>query len=111
MQELADDLYEEFGLTDEVLDLQLKINKLRHEQDISDDKQKVYKNWVQQVDVMTLKDTLNKVQLRNIKRAKLKQLECELDLQIKQDADKETITETKTRITKLKQELQKINVK
>ena len=60
---------------------------------------------------MTLKDTLNKVQLRNIKRAKLKQLECELDLQIKQDADKETITETKTRITKLKQELQKINVK
>lgn len=63
------------------------------------------------VDVMTLKDTLNKVQLRNIKRAKLKQLECELDLQIKQDADKETITETKTRITKLKQELQKINVK
>ena len=60
---------------------------------------------------MTLKDTLNKVRLRNIKRAKLKQLECELDLQIKQDADKETITETKTRITKLKQELQKLNVK
>ena len=47
MQELADDLYEEFGLSDEVLDLQLKINKLRHEQDISDDKQKVHKNWVQ----------------------------------------------------------------
>lgn len=47
MQELANDLYGEFGLTDEVLDLQLKINKLRHEQNISDEKQKVHKNWVQ----------------------------------------------------------------
>lgn len=47
MQELADELYEEFGLTDEVLDLQLKINKLRHEHNISDEKQRVYKNWVQ----------------------------------------------------------------
>lgn len=47
MQELADELYEEFGLTDEVLDLQLKINKLRHEHNISDEKQRVYENWVQ----------------------------------------------------------------
>ena len=47
MQELADELYEEFGLTDEVLDLQLKINKLRREHNISDEKQRVYENWVQ----------------------------------------------------------------
>lgn len=47
MQELCDELYEEFSLTDEVLDLQLKINALRHEHNISDEKQRVYKNWVQ----------------------------------------------------------------
>ena len=47
MQELADELYDEFGLNDEVLDLQLKINALRHEHNISDEKNRIYKNFVQ----------------------------------------------------------------
>ena len=47
MQELAEELYEENGLTDEVLDLQLQINKLRHEHNISDEKKRVYKQFVQ----------------------------------------------------------------
>ena len=37
MQELCDELYDEFGLNNEVLDLQLKINSLRHEHNISDE--------------------------------------------------------------------------
>lgn len=57
---------------------------------------------------MTTKDTLNKVRLRNIKRAKLKQVECELDLQIKQGVSKEIQLETETKITKLKQEIKAI---
>lgn len=47
MQELCDELYEKDGLTDEVLDLQVKINELRHEHDISDERHRIYENWVQ----------------------------------------------------------------
>lgn len=47
MQELCDELYEEFGLNEEVLELQLKINELRHKHNISDEKQRTYKNYVQ----------------------------------------------------------------
>ena len=47
MQELCNELYEKEGLTDEVLDLQLQINKLRHEHNISDEKNRIYKNFVQ----------------------------------------------------------------
>ena len=57
---------------------------------------------------MTTKDILNKVRLRNLKRAKLKQVECELALQIKQGESKEILSETETKITKLKQEIQAI---
>ena len=47
MQELCNELYEKDGLTDEVLDLQLQINKLRHEHDVTDKNSKIYKNYVQ----------------------------------------------------------------
>lgn len=47
LQKKADKLYKENGLTDEVLDLQIKINKLRHEHDIPDDNEKVYDDFVQ----------------------------------------------------------------
>lgn len=39
--------YEEEGLTDEVLDKQIELNRLRHEHDISDESKRVYKNFVQ----------------------------------------------------------------
>lgn len=35
-QEEVNQLYEEYGLTDEVLDKQIAINKLRHAHDITD---------------------------------------------------------------------------
>lgn len=35
-QEIVNELYAREGLTDEVLDLQVEINKLRHEHDIVD---------------------------------------------------------------------------
>lgn len=40
-------LYEKNGLTDEVLNKQISINKARHEMDIPDSKQKISKKWVQ----------------------------------------------------------------
>lgn len=57
---------------------------------------------------MTPKDTFNKVQLRNLKRASLKQKECELDLKIKEGADKETIFTLQKEIKKLKLEIKKL---
>lgn len=47
MQEVCNELYEQEGLTDDVLDLQLQINKLRHKHNISDEKNKIYENFVQ----------------------------------------------------------------
>ena len=47
MQDKVDKLHEEQGLTDEVLDLQLEINALRHEHDIPDETEMVYKEYVQ----------------------------------------------------------------
>ena len=47
MQEKCDKLYAKDGLTDEVLDKQIEINKLRHKHDISDKKNQVYKEFVQ----------------------------------------------------------------
>ena len=47
MQEEVDKQFLENGLTDEILDKQLEINKLRHEHDISDERNRVYKNYVQ----------------------------------------------------------------
>lgn len=57
---------------------------------------------------MTDKDTLNKVRLRNIKRAKLKQLETTLTLQIKEEESEETIQQTIQDIEKTKKEIQKL---
>ena len=47
LQKICTELHEEYGLTDEVLELQIVINKLGHKHNISDEKNKVYKNYVQ----------------------------------------------------------------
>lgn len=39
--------FEQEGLTDAVLEEQIKINKARHEMDIPDSNNKIYKKWVQ----------------------------------------------------------------
>ena len=39
--------YEKEGLTDEILDKQIEINKRRHELDIADESKRVYENFVQ----------------------------------------------------------------
>lgn len=57
---------------------------------------------------MTANDTLTKVKLRNIKRAKLKQLQTLLELQIKNKTDKETINQTKKEIQKTQTEIKKL---
>ncbi len=46
-QKEVDKLYAEHGLTDEVLDKQIAINKLRHAHDIVDESEKIYKDYVQ----------------------------------------------------------------
>lgn len=46
-QEEVDKLYKEHGLTDEVLDKQIAINKLRHAHDIADESCKVHEDYVQ----------------------------------------------------------------
>ena len=40
-------LYEEYGLIDEVMDLQLVINSLRNKFDLVDESEKVYDEFVQ----------------------------------------------------------------
>lgn len=47
MQKEVDKLYDKYGLTDEVLDKQIEINKLRHEHDISDESNRINKKYVQ----------------------------------------------------------------
>lgn len=39
--------YEKEGLTDEILDAQVKLNMERHEHDISDETKRVHDNYVQ----------------------------------------------------------------
>ena len=39
--------YEKHGLTDEVLEEQVKLNTFRNLQDISDSSKRIYKNYVQ----------------------------------------------------------------
>lgn len=46
-QKAIDKKYEEEGLSDEVLDMQLELNKDRHENNISDPTKRIYKNYVQ----------------------------------------------------------------
>ena len=43
----CDELFKVNGLTDEVLDLQLKINKLKHEHDIVLEEDKLFEDFVQ----------------------------------------------------------------
>ena len=47
LQKEVDALYEEHGLTDEVLDKQIEINKLRHEHDITDESETIHRDYVQ----------------------------------------------------------------
>ena len=47
MQKEVNKLYEEEGLTDEVIQKQLEINELRHKENIPDTSELVYKNFVQ----------------------------------------------------------------
>lgn len=46
-QKVVNELYEKEGLTDEVLELQLAINKTRAEENIPDPEEMIYKNFVQ----------------------------------------------------------------
>ena len=46
-QKEVDELYEKHGLTDEVLDKQIEINRLRHGHDIADKSQRVNEKYVQ----------------------------------------------------------------
>ena len=46
-QRAVDKKFKADGLTDEVLDLQLEINQLRHNHGISDGSNRVYENFVQ----------------------------------------------------------------
>ena len=47
LQEICNELYEEQGLADEILELQVVINKLRHKHDISDKSNRLYETYVQ----------------------------------------------------------------
>ena len=46
-QEKLNKEFEEKGLTDELLDAQLEINRLRHEHDIPDETNQVHEEFVQ----------------------------------------------------------------
>ena len=60
-QKELDELYEKHGLTDEVLDQQIAINKLRHAHNITDETETVHEDFVQQVIVVD-----NNVKFRKI---------------------------------------------
>ena len=47
LQQECTKLYEEYGLIDEVMDLQLVINSLRNKFDLVDESEKVYDEFVQ----------------------------------------------------------------
>ncbi len=46
-QQEINGLYKKEGLTDRVLDLQLELNSERHRLNISDERNRIYKNFVQ----------------------------------------------------------------
>lgn len=46
-QEEVDELYKEKGLTDEVLEKQIEINRIRCENDIPDEQEIIYDKYVQ----------------------------------------------------------------
>lgn len=47
LQEICTELYDEHGLTDEVLSLQVTINKLRHKHNVSDKSNALHETYVQ----------------------------------------------------------------
>ena len=47
MQKKVDELYKETGLTDEVLNLQVEINKLRNKHNLPDETETIHEEWVQ----------------------------------------------------------------
>lgn len=47
LQEICNDLHDEHGLTDEVLSLQVTINKLRHKHNVSDKSNRLHETYVQ----------------------------------------------------------------
>lgn len=47
LQQECNKLYEEYGLIDEVMDLQLLINSLRNKFDLVDESEQVYNEFVQ----------------------------------------------------------------
>ena len=47
LQQECNELYEEYGLIDEVMDLQLLINSLRNKFDLVDESEQVYDEFVQ----------------------------------------------------------------
>lgn len=47
LQQESNELYEEYGLIEEVMDLQLVINSLRNKFDLVDSQEIVYENFVQ----------------------------------------------------------------
>ena len=47
IQEEINHLYEEKGLTDEILEKQLEVNLIRHDEDIPDETEIVYEKYVQ----------------------------------------------------------------
>lgn len=56
--------------------------------------------------ILSAKDVYNQIQLNNIKRAKLRQKEAELELYKKNNSDEQLIKKTITEINKLKKEIQ-----
>ena len=47
LQGICEKLFEKYGSTDEVLELQTLINQLRHKHDIPDASKKLYEDYVQ----------------------------------------------------------------
>ena len=47
LQDEVDMLYAEYGLTDEVLDKQLEVNRLKHKHDVADEEEIIYDGYVQ----------------------------------------------------------------
>lgn len=47
LQQAINDIYAEEGLSDEVLELQVALNKLRNKHNISDETNRIYEEFVQ----------------------------------------------------------------
>ncbi|MBR0059609.1 MAG: hypothetical protein IJP99_09800 [Methanobrevibacter sp.] len=47
LQDVNNELYENYGATEEIIDLQIAINKLRHKHNITDKSEQIHKTFVQ----------------------------------------------------------------